>query len=477
MAKPKHITAFRGGKRYQRGVPRPLRPIVGRSIWLHDLGDVTNETAAKEAQRIDAYYDGVIARLNELPKEQQAALVAAGGIATYARMVAARAWLTDAAIRTLESDDKPKSTDGLPPNLINIPRKAQRRLDGEAALTALKLRKERDTQAPQMAELQEVLDSLGPPQSGTRLATLLDKWEQVAAPRSPRTRPRMELYLGRFTEAVAEMPPKAVTRQHAMEYRDWLATQPGIAKSTHKHLNALSRLFTVGVSEGLVDFNPFHGIKALKPQARKLSDDKAVKPFTPNQARAILAALDKLDLDEERWRDFRHVFRLMIYHGCRSGELCNMTPGSVSKTQGIWVLHLHDEVAGTTIKNAASIRDVPLHPACNDLVRYAGSAKKAGKVWLFDSLPNWDTGRAGKFQQMATVFLRDTVGIADKKIVAHSSRHYWRWLANEIEMPGVISRSITGHSLGKDHHDGTYASTPSLKKRYEWLKKIDPLRP
>ncbi|NOT70620.1 MAG: hypothetical protein HOP09_04815 [Hyphomicrobium sp.] len=59
---------------------------------------------------------------------------------------------------------------------------------------------------------------------------------------------------------------------------------------------------------------------------------------------------------------------------------------------------------------------------------------------------------------------------------AHSSRHYWRYLASEIEMPGSVSRSIQGHSLWKDDHDGTYGSTPSLKKRYEWLCKIDPMK-
>jgi hypothetical protein len=42
-------------------------------------------------------------------------------------------------------------------------------------------------------------------------------------------------------------------------------------------------------------------------------------------------------------------------------------------------------------------------------------------------------------------------------------------------MPGAISRSIIGHSLGKDDHDGTYGSMPSLTKRYAWLCKIDPI--
>ena len=151
-----------------------------------------------------------------------------------------------------------------------------------------------------------------------------------------------------------------------------------------------------------------------------------------------------------------------------------MRPEDIYTDGDIVVLKIHDEAPGATIKNAASVREIPLHPACADLLAHLEEVRGAGNEWVFSSLPNWATGRAGKFHQLATRFLRDRIGIEDKRVTAHSTRHYWRYLANEIEMPGVISRSIIGHSLGKDDHDGTYASTPSLRKRYDWLSKIDP---
>lgn len=477
MSKPTHITQFRRGWRYQRGVPRRFRSLVGRSNWTHVLGRVGEPFALREAARYNVYYDGVIARLAALQPDEVSAMQAAGGLIALFERVKGRKWHDAMTLRILEqpSAPPPLNREGLPPALVNMSPAVLRRLEEKAALSALKLRRKLVAEAPETGALIASIDALFPPRSSTRLDSLIDKWEEVAAPRSPRTTKRMRLCVRRFVALVGEMPPRSVTRQNAIVFRDALAKDPRITKSAQKHLHAMSRLFNVGLSEGLVESNPFHGIKARRPPGQKLSSAKARKAFEGAQARAILKAIDELNLTEPRWRDFRHIFRLMIFHGCRSGEAVNLTPSDVTKVGKIIVLRFHDEEPGASIKSASSLREVPLHPSCKDLMRHVETARKFKQQWLFESLPNWTAGRAGKFQQLASVFLRKNAGIQDPKVTAHSSRHYWRWLANEIDMPSAVSRSLIGHSLGKDHHDGTYGSVPSLKKRYEWLSKIDPV--
>jgi integrase len=62
-------------------------------------------------------------------------------------------------------------------------------------------------------------------------------------------------------------------------------------------------------------------------------------------------------------------------------------------------------------------------------------------------------------------------GIADKALTMHSFRHTWRTLAREIDMPEAVSRSLMGHSLGKDDHSA-YGAVPSLKVRAAWMARM-----
>ena len=55
--------------------------------------------------------------------------------------------------------------------------------------------------------------------------------------------------------------------------------------------------------------------------------------------------------------------RLLIYTGARLKEICQLRPQDVITEQGIPLLVIHDAGERQSIKNTASIRKVPLHPA------------------------------------------------------------------------------------------------------------------
>jgi integrase len=291
-------------------------------------------------------------------------------------------------------------------------------------------------------------------------------WQRIAKPRAVKSIDKANLHVRRFVELVGDRLPRDVVRKHAIEYRDALGKLPGLsATSVDKHLYGMHRLFSVALSEGVVDSNPFSGVKARKADNGKFAD-QGKKPFTSEQSRLVLTRLNglpKLPIDD------RIVMRLLAYHGMRGAEACQLRASDVKRVNGIDVISIND--AAGSIKNRASLRDIPLHPKCRDLVKRAKS--KAPDAYLFD-YPMWKHSRAGKFQQRANAWLRQ-IGITDKNVTVHSWRHTWRTLARECDMPEPVSRAILGHTLGSGEH-GKYGEGPSLKVRAKWMAKVDPLK-
>ena len=182
------------------------------------------------------------------------------------------------------------------------------------------------------------------------------------------------------------------------------------------------------------------------------------------------AIFDSLSSETEH---FRWIVRLLAYHGLRSGEACQLRSEDVALLYGVPVLQIHDQHG--SVKNRPSIRDIPVHPACIDIQRAAmQAAAESSEGWLFPSLPVKKLGRGRWFQDYGSRFLRQRVGVMDRRYTMHSFRHLWRTLARECDMPESVSRSIMGHTLGSGEH-GFYGGAPSLRLRAEWIAKIDPL--
>ena len=66
---------------------------------------------------------------------------------------------------------------------------------------------------------------------------------------------------------------------------------------------------------------------------------------------------------------FIWVVRLLAYHGMRSGEACQLRAADVTTLHAVPVLRVHD--LHGRVKNRASVRDIPIHPACMNILRVA----------------------------------------------------------------------------------------------------------
>lgn len=438
----------RDGFQYKRAVPKPLQKLVGRATWTAWLGVQPRTLAAVKARALASEHDQLIARLSTLPEADRQQIVAAGGIdrwrLEHAHLEAGARFV--ALGGTLEPDpEQPEEW------------------QAADALFALRARREATRMKTAVAAAQATASKLDGKPDETALTELVTLWQRIAKPRSAKSIDKMKMHVRRFAELVGDHAPRAVTRQHAMDYRDALEELPGLsATSVDKHLYGIHRLYNVALSEGRVDANPFIGVKARKGDNGKFVDDDQ-QPFTLQQAQLIFARYTELPIEDQI------VIRLMAYHGARSKELCQLRACDVRNLGGVDYISINDAVG--SVKNKPSVRDVPLHPKCRDLLKLAKS--KAPGAYLFD-YPMWKDGRQGKFQQRANAFVR-RIGITDKKLSIHSWRHTWRTLARELNMPPPVSRAIMGHTLGKGEHE-KYGEGPSLKLRAKWIAKVDPLK-
>lgn len=278
------------------------------------------------------------------------------------------------------------------------------------------------------------------PEASPSLAALLTLWEN-AKPRPPKT---LEAFRSRWRDFCAFVGPKdaaAVTREDAWRWKDALEHR-GLDASTINggYLGTASAVFGVADKRGVVRENPFRGVRAQADWAQKVRERR--QPFDDAEAARVLAAARKRD----GWVWW--VTLLLAYTGARLEEVCGARAGDVQQVGAVWVLDINVEGEGRTLKNRASVRKVPLHPAVLSagFPGYARALPAGGPLF-----PDLSPGRSGRRSDTATKhlarFLRGTVDIKDpRKVAAHSWRHRFVTLCREHGVPADASKAITGHA-------------------------------
>lgn len=451
MPSPSYIVRHgTSGWKYKREVPPDLRAhFRGRRSWIKTLGSIPRDEAIKQARRLAVEHDDLIDHLRNLTPEDAALVQKAGGIERVREMAQVNYWERDA--EKMEAigaviEQMPLTAFG---PLVTKEQAAIMIVNHKQRLKPLR---EYGSRMRAVSGIR-LEDPLG-------LQALIPTWKRVSPRLTDKVVKRMGLYVRRFHDVVGKLHPKQVTRAHMLRFRDKMEeTQSRV--NAIKHLEAMHALFGAAVKVGELGENPAHNVKVLSKADRQKAGKQ---PFQPHHVRAIFAAMKKESAD------FQLLVKILAYHGLRSGEAAQLRPEDVTVSMGVPVLRIHGEHG--SVKNAASRRDVPLHPKIRKEVE--AYAKAAKGEWLFASFPVWQAGRAAWFHRYASLWLRNEAGIKDPNLTMHSFRHMFRTLAREVEMPEAVSRALMGHTLGEGEH-GKYGTAPSLAKRAEWIARIDPL--
>lgn len=445
------ISVRRDGIQYKRAVPSKLQSVVGRSTWTKWLGNITRSEAALRARDLAVKHDRLIAGLTKLTDHERAQIMASGGF--------------DAWRRHHKYDDIELAFTSLAETISPDP-DAPEAVQAATALEAYRARERTSKLQADVAAAKRLGRKIKGEDEG-KLLTLVDLHEKVSPPRSYKTSEKARLYVGRLIKIVGDLAPQEITRQHVIKYRDALEAQGFSSHNVGQHLAKLHALFNVALSEGVVQSNPAHKVKARKGNG-KLSDGK--QGFDAAQTRRIFAALPR------EASDFQWIIKLLAYHGARGSEICQLKCSDVATLHGVPVLRIHDRYG--RVKNKMSVRDIPIHPKCMGIVDYAANiaAEHGEESWLFPSLTDSKQGRGHNFQNYANrKFLRETTGIKDRAYSMHSFRHLFSTMCREVGMPDPVKYALMGHALGKGE-GAKYGEGPSLKLRAKWIAKVDPLR-
>jgi integrase len=471
----------RGGYRYVRAVPLEFQELEGKKNWSHDLGHLSLPAAEARGVSLTDHYNKHLAHLKRLPAETRAEIIAApsrldGKLAGKIREITKAksispidAWNALTAYEhgkldafTTKSRDAEQQIDPLLPD------------DAKAALllSGYKIKTELETTKKSATQKMRVLKAIrGETEDKPKLFNLIALYFQKRKPRAKKTRQKTELYVRRFVDVIGvDLAANEVTRDHARQFCEHLEANNKITFGTiNLHLEKLHALFNVALAANIVAANPFAKIKATERQFEVDDPREKKQPFTGKQVALILATPPVSE-------DFALITKILAYHGCRSGEVCQLMCEDFAVFHGVPAFKFHRKY-GKTLKNKPSERTIPVHPKLlAEIQTHAARVEKefGSSSWLFPSLKTRDGDRVHDFTLRVGRWLRNDVGISARSLTIHGLRHTFSTCCREIEMPEVYSRSLEGHTLGQGEH-AKYGKGPSLRALLKWLEKIDPL--
>jgi len=150
---------------------------------------------------------------------------------------------------------------------------------------------------------------------------------------------------------------------------------------------------------------------------------------------------------------------LALFYGARREELCQLAPEDVYEEvyldetgaeQRAWVIRITDAGEGQKVKNAGSVRRVPVHAALIARGFLAFAAARQGNARLFFNRgPVTHTEEGAAFGKWFSQCLRRDCGITDPKLVFHSFRHAFKDHCRALLISEEVSDALSGHASSR----------------------------
>jgi len=191
---------------------------------------------------------------------------------------------------------------------------------------------------------------------------LISSWALEASPTAKTLSGRRGI-IARLQKAIPSAThPDALTPIEAIAFKNALLSA-GISPRTIQdhYLSGLKALFVHGITNRLVESNPFEGVKLSGAAAKKARRSNVRKEgITDDEALVILKAALKDDRPAYHWLPW-----LAAFTGARITELCQLRVEDVRVTDRIACLMIRPEAG--SIKTDAGERLVPLHDQLIDM--------------------------------------------------------------------------------------------------------------
>lgn len=466
----KHLTFHRGQPRYFRSVPRDLHAVVGKSAWTKYFPTTVSKAQVRiEVDALRLRHTQLIESLRRMERTEPgflARVAREGGLPKLSRnevWLRTTADVIDQLYRDFESAaflDEEINFDPAAPE--NVRQRVRREIADEQAddWAADTVRSQRQT-TRMRHEAKSIRRSLGAAefdeQSG--LGTLIPL---MRGRQSDKSLDRLKTYIKRFTAHMGgDRELSSVRRADAVGWRDRMIEDGVSGVNQAQHLAKVSAAFERARTKGIIDTNPFAGVKAeYTLDEKKVSKKK--RAFSPDELRFLIIAAETVPAP------FSLIVRCLMLTGARSSEICGLRVGDVMAVDGVMCFHIDDE--HRTVKNIASVRDVPVPALVLDEIVALCTGREVDAP-LFEGLPNRKQGPAHKFQMDASKLIRAHVS-KDKRLTQHCLRHTWRQRAGRLKIDEASRRAILGHTEGDDDHDLTYGARPDVAELADAVSRV-----
>jgi integrase len=338
------------------------------------------------------------------------------------------------------------------------------------ALFALRRRAEGALEPTEAERWAATAPAFEPPRPTLTPEKLIEAWKRERSP-DEKVAYETERHVRALIAHAGTQDPAAITTDHAKAWRASLLAAGDAPATLGRKVGAARAVFGVAVDHGLLKANPFDGVKTTAGSRKARSVTAARLPYSDADAKLIWEGARALK-GGRRW-----LGPLLLATGCRINEVTQSRKEDVRQVAGHWVLDVHANGEGRSIKTASSARLVPLHPLliAEGFVDYVQALPKGAEV--FGDFGRGAFGRrASKASEWFSKWARTKLGIVDPRKVAHSARHRFKDLCRAAGVSLEIHDKLTGHQTpGVGARYGQGHGVEALAKAVASLKLLDGL--
>lgn len=280
---------------------------------------------------------------------------------------------------------------------------------------------------------------------------LLPLWKSKAKP-TPEALSEVERALKLVDECGIPTDLATLKGSHGAQFRDWLRDSDARGfkhKTGSNRFGAITALLNAGTEYDAIRANPWQRLRF------PVKNSKKRPPFTQEELKAIHKSEQfTVYADPAGGKGAKAVPYWMpllgLFTGARNGELGQLELADVKTVDGVAVLDIHREAAGSKVKTDNGVRRVPIH---SELVRlgfldYVADLRKAGEIKLFPSFHR-DGGKTPSYlmTQAFRAYLNQ-VGVTTPLATFHSYRHNVRSALENAGGSTVRIHRLIGHADG-----------------------------
>lgn len=225
--------------------------------------------------------------------------------------------------------------------------------------------------------------------------------------------------------------------------------------------------------------NPLAGLSL--PTKKQVKEER--DPFTTQELQAIFTAPIYIGCQSRRfWKQpgamvlrdagIFWVPLISLFTGARSGEVIQLYVDDVRVEDGISYFDINADGDDKTIKNASSVRVIPIHRALVDIgfMEHVETRRQEGEKRLFPDLSMGGDGNySSPFSKHFGRFL-ESLGIKRPEIVFHSFRHTFEDACRNSGVPHDVMNALQGHSQAG--MAGRYGAGFGIKRLAEEMDKV-----